>query len=210
MENSEEKPRLPEINRGFVAPAETIKKKRSMFTLRRTTYDLENFRYEHTAHSDLKEVGKNQCIQHDVAFNALWDLFFKTEKNIKKALLIENVTDTIIWSYDPEYRYSNKRQQPKMDWLRAGGDVFLNKYIYFKWNSQTRIWEPTEVNINRDYFDIFQMKVNLNYEWHRQEWKSRTMAQIKRESPKMPEASAVEKYNAQRLINNVAALKRVV
>ncbi len=198
--------KIIQLNRtGVVKPAMTFHQKISTFTLR--TKFLKPYKgfMDMTSHSNLMEVNQEtELVDHEVALASLMQLVYTTfRNNIAKCILVENITNTVIWTFYGKldrYPYTPK-------WKRElDGNVFFEGYKYHAWNNgEKRFVQMPEVNLMRDHFQALQEKVTLNFEWHKAEWRKKALSQVNRELESQD--SAIAQYNAAQLVTGLHRLR---
>lgn len=209
QQKENEQARELKIIRGdFVKPAITFHQKISLFTLRVKFLRPYNGKTSLTGHSFLLEMDyEKRTIEHELCYLSLKNLVYRTySNNVNKAILVDNVTNTIIWTY-----YGRLDKYPeKINFITTPeGDKLMNDYEYYDWSER----KYKRVNIMRDNFNSLQEKINLNMEWHKAEWRKKAMQQAKREMAAMEKPTgkgAVENHNVSRLTTSIDAKRKEV
>lgn len=157
-------------------------------------------------HSFLKEVDFNTGrIQHDKAFASETNLAWRHYRgNIEKFILIDNVTNNIIWTYygaTDRYPYDVK-------FIPYQGSMILSQYNYYDWVKDAYV----NVNIMRDYVGALQEKIELNMQYHKQLWNDNAKKQVRGELQAARKVQSetsgheVEKHNEKRVGRRIEEL----
>jgi len=142
--------------------------------------------------------------------NSLMQLVYKRYiNNISKAILIENVTDSIIWNY-----YGKTDYYPfDVDYhTTQDGDKILSAYGCYKWDTQESKYKYQRTNVLRDHLEVLQEKINLNMEWHKAKQRQLAADQAKREMDALTKRNhpgKIELVNAMELNQYVNKFRRV-